>query len=225
MHPLHPTSAGGSPSPRAVTLEEWLAIPEEMRAQLIHGRLVYDAFPGPKHGFTQGGIFAQLWPYNRRGDGRGGSGSGGAPGGWWISQEVDMVIGGVGCRPDVVGWRRDKHARVPEPDARGVVTLMPDFICEVLSSSTARYDQGPKRDAYFHAGVPYYWLVDPAYETLTVLERADRGYVIVLVAAPGEVVRALPFELVEIPVAELFLEEEEPPAATPGGEPASGAQT
>ena len=77
----------------------------------------------------------------------------------------------------------------------------------------ARYDQGPKRAAYFHAGVSHYWLVDPTYETFTVLERADRGYVIVLVAGPGEVVRAVPFDAVEIPVEELFLEEEGGPAA------------
>jgi Uma2 family endonuclease len=195
----------------SVTVEAWLAIPEKERAALIHGQIVYDTFPGPKHGFTQGGVFALLWPFNRRGGGSGGGGD--RPGGWWISQEVDMVIGGIGCRPDVVGWRRDKHARVPQPDERGVVTTVPDFICEVLSSSTARYDQGPKRDAYFQAGLPHYWLVDPTYETLTVLERAERGYVIVLVAGPGEVVRAVPFDAVEIAVEELFLEEEGGPAA------------
>lgn len=208
------TSASQDPAPRRATIEEWLAIPEERRAALIDGRIIYDAFPGPKHGFTQGGVFTHLWPYNRRAGGHGGGGSA-APGGWWISQEVDMVIGGIGCRPDVVGWRRDKHARAPEPDERGVVTRVPDFVCEVLSSSTARYDQGSKRDAYFQAGVPYYWLVDPAYKTLTVLERGDRGYVIVLVAAPGDVVRALPFDLVEIPVAELFLDEQDSPTGEP----------
>jgi Uma2 family endonuclease len=126
-----------------------------------------------------------------------------------------MLIGGVGCRPDVIGWRRDKNARVPEPDKRGVVTVVPDFICEVLSSSTARYDQGAKRDAYFHAGVPHYWLVDPIHKTLTVLERTERGYLIALVAGPGDLVRAAPFDLVEIPVADLFPDEQDdaPPAA------------
>jgi Uma2 family endonuclease len=216
------TSAHLARSPGGATVEEWLAIPEKERAELIHGRIVYDAFPGPKHGFTQGGVFALLWPYNRRGGGHGGGG-GDKPGGWWISQEVDMVLGGIGCRPDVVGWRRDKHARVPQPDERGVVTTVPDFICEVLSSSTARYDQGPKRDAYFQAGVQHYWLVDPTYETLTVLERADRGYVIVLVAGPGEAVRAVPFDRVEIPVEELFLEEEGGSGSLePEGEPKAG---
>jgi Uma2 family endonuclease len=208
-----------SSTPRA-TVAEWLAIPEVQRAELIHGAIVYDAFPGPKHGFTQGGVFAQLWPYNRRGGGDG-SGGGQKPGGWWISQEVDMLLGGIGCRPDVIGWRRDQHARVPQPDERGVVTVVPDFICEVLSSSTARYDQGPKRDAYFQAGVQHYWLVDPAYETLTVLERTARGYMIVLVAVPGDVVRAAPFDQVEIPVEELFLDDEES-IKEPAGEPEAG---
>jgi hypothetical protein len=96
--PAHPAG-----SARRATVAEWLAIPEDQRAELIHGTLVYDAFPGPKHGFTQGGVFAQLWPYNRHGGG-GGSGGGGKPGGWWVSQEVDMWLGGIGCQPDVVGW-------------------------------------------------------------------------------------------------------------------------
>lgn len=192
-----------APPARRATVEEWLAIPEEKRAELIDGEIVYHAFPGPKHGFTQGVIVAELRPYNRRGDG-----SGAGAGGWWISIEVDMVFGGIGCRPDVVGWRRDKHARLPEPDERGVTTAVPDFVCEVLSASTARYDQGVKRDAYFRAGVQHYWLVDPTYKTLTVLERGERGYVIMLVAAPGDAVRAAPFELVEIQVGELFVDEE-----------------
>lgn len=206
-----PTLVARRPPRRPATVEEWLAIPEEQRAQLIQGEIVYDAFPGPKHGFTQGGVFVHIWPYNRRGNGHGGGGA--SLGGWWISQEVDMIVGNLGCRPDVLGWRRDKHAHAPEPDERGLVTAVPDFICEVLSSSTVRYDQGLKRDAYFQAGVMHYWMVDPSYKTLTVLEREDRGYVIMLVASPGDVVRAPPFELVEIPVVELFMDEEDAPAA------------
>ncbi len=191
------------------TMEEWLAIPEEERAELIHGTIVYHAFPGLKHGFSQLKVGARLDPYNRRGSG------GDKPGGWWISHEVDMVIGGIGCRPDVVGWRRDKHPRPPQPDANGVITVVPDFLCEVLSTSTARYDQGVKRDAYFQAGVTHYWLVDPIHETFTVLERSERAYMVVLVGAPGDTVRAPPFELVEIVVEDLFLDEDESEAREP----------
>jgi Uma2 family endonuclease len=203
------------PIPSRATIEEWLAIPEEKGAELLDGRIVYHASYGLKHGFTKGQLVTHLSPYNRRIGGPGGGGAA-APGGWWISMTVDMLIGGVGCRPDVIGWRRDKNPRVPEPDKRGVVTVAPDFICEVLSSSTARYDQGAKRDAYFHAGVPHYWLVDPIHKTLTVLERTERGYLIALVAGPGDLVRAAPFDVVEIPVTELFMDEQDGPP--PDGE-------
>ncbi|MFO0591660.1 MAG: Uma2 family endonuclease [Polyangiaceae bacterium] len=186
------------------TVEEWLAEPMELRSELIDGRIIHHAAPDLKHGAAQAEVVTLLRPYRR--------GGAGAPGGWWMSLEVDLVVGGCGCRPDVVGWRRDKHPRTPQPDARGVVTAVPDFICEVLSPSTARYDQGIKRDAYHKAGVAHYWLLDPAYKTLTVLERADRGYVILLVAGPEDTVRAPPFTEVAIPVAELFLDEEEGPS-------------
>lgn len=42
---------------------------------------------------------------------------------------------------------------------------------------------------------------------LTVLERAERDYLIVLVAGADEVVRAPPFDAVEIPVGEIFGED------------------
>jgi Uma2 family endonuclease len=213
-----PTPAVPAAAARPATVEEWLAIPEEQRAELIHGKIVRHAFPGPEHGFAQFGLGFHLGPYNRRT-----GGAGGGPGGWWLTHEVDMLIGGIGCRPDTVGWRREKQPRMPKPDARGVVTAEPDFIAEVISSSTARYDQGSKRDAYFKAGVTHYWLVDPTYKTLTVLERAAQGYMIVLVAGPGEVLRAPPFDLVEIPVAELFLDEEGGPPPEAAGEPVGGS--
>ena len=195
------------------TVEDWLRIPEEKRAELIDGRIVYHAFPGVKHGNTQGRLSRLLYPYDRRrtaGAG-GGGGAGGppdSPGGWWLSQEVDLLLDGVGCRPDVVGWRRDRLARVPQPNSQGVITDVPDFICEVLSPSTARYDNVQKQNAYFKAGVPHYWLVDPDSRLLTVLERTERGYLILLNAGPAQTVRAVPFEGVEIPVDELFLDEE-----------------
>src|SRR4051812_46417272 len=139
---------------RRYTIADWLAIPDEERAELIDGAIVYQGMPGPEHGRAQGKTFALVdGPFGRRlrADDR--------PGGWWISQEVDMEIAGMGCRPDIVGWRRSKHPRLPQPDARGVVTAIPDWICEVLSPSTAYLDQGKKRRAYHHAGVDHYWLV------------------------------------------------------------------
>jgi len=203
MHP-HVVTLDPAPHParRApvspATLAEWLAIPEAARAELIDGRIVYHAMPGPRHGATQLGIGSILAPYKRRKD------DPDAPGGWWLSQEVDMHLGDIGCRPDLLGWQRDKHPRLPAPDARGLVTEVPAWICEVLSPSTAGVDMGAKRSAYHRAGVLWYWLADPMYRTLTVLRRTEPDYLIVRVANVGERVRAEPFEAVEIDLNALF---------------------
>lgn len=125
----------------------------------------------------------------------------------------------MGCRPDLLGWRRDKHPVLPTLDARGVVTCVPDWICEVLSPSTAHVDMGPKRIGYHRAGVGHYWLLDPQNGTLTVLRWTPDGYLVVLVAFKGEMVRAEPFEAVEIEVGELCGEDEAEPATAAKGAP------
>lgn len=213
MTTSHEVVSSVPPAPRRATIDDWLAIPPERRAELIDGRIVYYAMPGPRHGRIQGRIFAALGaPFDRRsggGDDR--------PGGWWISLEVDMEIGDLGCRPDVVGWRRERFARLPSPDARGVVVDVPDFICEVLSASTANVDTGRKREAYHRAGVAHYWLADPERRSLTVLRRIEEGYVIAAVATPGERVRAAPFDAAELELDEVFPDEGDEPAPPPVG--------
>lgn len=203
------TSIATDPSPaparpqRRATIEDWLAIPEERRAELIGGRLVYQGMPGPVHGTAQGGLMEMLrGPYHRRPAG------GDRPGGWWLSMEVDMELSGLGCRPDVLGWRRDKHAALPAPDRRGLVTAVPDWICEVLSLTTAHVDMGDKRVGYHRAGVTHYWLADPNNGTLTVLQWTAEGYLVALVAGRGDKVQAAPFAGVEIDVGRLFGDDE-----------------
>ncbi len=60
----------------------------------------------------------------------------------------------------------------------------PDFIIEVLSPSTARFDQIEKRKAYELAGVREFWLVDIAGGVLTIYRQAGAVF-----AAP-DIVRA-----------------------------------
>ena len=107
-------------------------------------------------------------------------------------------------------------ARLPVPDARGLVVDAPDWICEVLSPSTANADTGRKREAYHRAGVAHYWLADPERRSLTVLRRVDEGYVIAAVATVGERVRAEPFEAVELDLDEVFAADDDDPPPSAG---------
>jgi Uma2 family endonuclease len=65
--------------------------------------------------------------------------------------------------PDVAGWRRERLPKLPET---AWFELAPDWVCEVLSPSTARVDRQVKRRIYAANGVPNLWLVDPLAQTL-----------------------------------------------------------
>jgi len=45
-------------------------------------------------------------------------------------------------------------------------TVVPDWVCEVLSPSTAGTDREIKMPIYAHFGVAYAWLLDPLAHTL-----------------------------------------------------------
>ncbi|MEZ5579520.1 MAG: Uma2 family endonuclease [Candidatus Competibacteraceae bacterium] len=59
--------------------------------------------------------------------------------------------------PDLAGWRRERMPRLPH-DHR--IEVVPDWVCEILSPSTAKTDRVIKMPVYARHGVPYLWLVD-----------------------------------------------------------------
>jgi Uma2 family endonuclease len=186
--------------PDLATIADWLARPSEARLELIGGELLEKAAPDYEHGRTQLDVAQQIRPWFHH------RGGGGRPGGWWIASEVDIELNGDGYRPDLVGWRR---ARVPEMPQERPVRIRPDWICEIVSESNATTDTVKKLRRYHQAGVPHYWLADPAKKTLTVYRHEHDGYLTVLAAEAGETVRAEPFEAIEIRIAALFGEEDD----------------
>jgi Uma2 family endonuclease len=104
-------------------------------------------------------------------------------------------------RPDVLGWRRDRY---PERPVGFPIHQIPDWVCEVLSPSTAHYDLGYKRRVYHGAKVGRYWVIDVEQRSLTVMRWSMEGYVILEIETVEGRVRAPPFEGVEIQLDELF---------------------
>jgi Uma2 family endonuclease len=179
------------------TLSDLLAIPETSRfCELLDGVLVDKAAPSPAHGDAQSAVVSVLKPaFQRR------SGSGG-PGGWWILTEVEVLLDtGDVVRPDVVGWRREGCPSRPEDTP---VRQRPDWICEVVSPARANDDTVRKLRLYHRAGLAHYWIVDPRDETLTVLRHSELGFITVLRAERGEIVRPEPFEAMALAVGILF---------------------
>jgi Uma2 family endonuclease len=59
--------------------------------------------------------------------------------------------------PDLAGWRRERLPAVPTTT---FFELTPDWVCEVISSSSARTDRGAKSLIYAKHGVRHLWFVD-----------------------------------------------------------------
>ncbi|MDQ3370273.1 MAG: Uma2 family endonuclease [Myxococcota bacterium] len=187
---------GVRPRRKAVLADLW-EIPEATRFhELIGGELIEKAAPSGEHGDAQAGVVGAVRSPFQRSLGRGG------PGGWWIATEVELLLdSGDVVRPDVLGWRRDHSPARPTGTP---VKLRPDWICEVISGSNSTDDTVKKLRLYHRAGIPHYWLVDPRDATLSVMGWHAAGYITLMRAERGEVVRADPFSAIELAVGTLF---------------------
>lgn len=86
-------------------------------------------------------------------------------------------------------------------------------LVSALSSST-HSTAAPERDrpaaggrklrTLQRAGVPHSWLVDPGNKTLTVLRFTPDGYLAPLTAGGSDVIRAEPFDAIEIDLGRVF---------------------
>lgn len=182
------------------TLEDLLAIPEaERHHEVIDGELVEKGAATGEHGGTQADLVTSLNSrFGRRPGGR-------WPGGWWFATEVEIVFArGQIFRPDVIGWRRE---RAPQRPTGTPITLLPDWICEILSTNRSN-DLVKKKRVYHQCQIPRYWIIDPAEQTLAVHRWGPDGYIEVLAAQREEVVRAEPFDAVELSVGVLFGDDE-----------------
>ncbi len=182
---------------RQATLADFWAIAESERFhELIAGELIEKAAPSGEHGDAQAGVVAAVRvPFQRA------KGSGG-PGGWWILTEVEVLLETSDVvRPDVAGWRRET---CPDRPTGTPIRTRPDWICEIVSPGNATDDTVRKLRLYHRIAVPHYWLVDPRDATLTVMRWSPDGFVTVMRAERGELVRPEPFEAIELPVGTLF---------------------
>ncbi|BCX89025.1 hypothetical protein MIN45_P1395 [Methylomarinovum tepidoasis] len=183
----------GQTAKRHATYEDILNLPENLVGEIIGGALYTQPRPAPKHavahsvlGFSIGGPF---------------HGGTGGPGGWWIIDEPELHIGGDILVPDLAGWRRERMPALPET---AWFELPPDWVCEVLSPSTARIDRSLKMPRYARWGVPYLWMVDPSLRTLEVYALEQGRWCVLTTLKDDDPVRQPPFEAVEFPLDRLW---------------------
>lgn len=189
-----------SPQRKLATYADLLALPVDTRAEILGGDVILSPAPLPRHSKAQGSARRFLGGPFDDDDGRGG------PGGWWIFVEVDVLLGPHDVvRPDLAGWRRD---RLSQPGLKRPIDVVPDWVCEVLSPSTAARDRITKRRLYAQAGVPFYWLIDPELRAVEALALRDGAWVELGVFDDTATTRIAPFEAIELEIGRLFLPKE-----------------
>jgi Uma2 family endonuclease len=183
----------GQPAIRSATYEDLLEVPEHLVAEIIHGVLYTHPRPAPRHSLSAAGVAGKLFdPY---GTGRGG------PGGWWILDDPEVHLGPQRLVPDRAGWGRERLPALPETAWLG---LAPDWVCEILSPSTAKNDRTLKLPIYAHEGVRNLWFVDPLLRTLEAFRLADGHWVLESVRKDEDQARLAPFDAVEFPLGDLW---------------------
>jgi Uma2 family endonuclease len=173
--------------------------PEGVRAEIAHGTYLMSPRPKLAHGAAQvklGKLLDQQ--FGTRGEGR-------ISPDWLlvVEPEVRSEIAFSRVIPDLAGWKRSAGGW---PDANeNPVTLVPDWVAEVLSPSTESFDRGPKKDACGLMGVGWLWLVDPERRTVEAFVNVKGRMTTGARSKPGEPFTAPPFESLALRLEDLFL--------------------
>ena len=176
--------------------EQLQALPEGLTGEILNGQLYTQPRPSGPHGRVSVGLDRRIGRSYDEGDG--------GPGGWWIlvEPEVHFIHDQEVAVPDLAGWRREHMPRIPDDHRFEVV---PDWVCEILSPSTASKDREIKLPIYAHYGVAYAWLLDPKRRTLEAYALEQGAWGLRLEAADETVVRVPPFDALELTLAALWV--------------------
>ena len=181
------------PFERPATYEDLVKLPDHLVAEIVDGELHASPRPAPRHGVAHASAGAQL--HQAFDSGRSG------PGGWLILLEPELHLREDVLVPDIAGWRRSRMPTIPET---AYFALAPDWICEILSPSTAALDRSNKLAVYAREGVKHAWLIDPIARTLEVLRLEDSRWVGLITHAGDGTVRVEPFDAIEFALDELW---------------------
>jgi Uma2 family endonuclease len=164
------------------TYDDLVAAPDDKIAEIVAGDLYLSPRPHLRHSHILSGLAADLHGSFDRGKT--------GPEGWWILIEPELHLFGDVLVPDIAGWKRERLPAIPDAAA---MELAPDWVCEILSPSTARFDRLQKMPRYALAGVAHLWIIDPGPRRLEVYERAGGEWSLVQTHTGESIVSAPPF--------------------------------
>jgi Uma2 family endonuclease len=181
------TPAEATSRPRK-TVDDLMALPDDVRAELIGGEIYVTPSPTPDHQAVLWNLIRLLgnWAAARR------------PGRGFPELDVHLPSGDV-VRPDVVFVAKENLSIVTDR-VRGA----PDLLVEIVSRNHPERDRIVKRDLYARNGVREYWIVEREDGAVQVLaldgaSHAPAGYF-----GRGATVRSRAWPDLALPVDEIL---------------------
>ena len=176
------------------TYDDYLALPEGVKAELLDGRLLMSPPRTGRHVLAASAIGARILV--RFGGSADASADG--PGGWWVFRraECHLALDRQVVIPEVAGWRRERMPKPPDDTHK--FTVVPDWVCEVISPSTQSRDFLVKMPRYREAGVQWLWLVYPADRRVDVFRNDGDEWVEAASSEGPARVSLPPFDAVEL---------------------------
>ena len=152
----------GTMSDRIMTEDDYYALPDDVRAELIDGRLFYMESPGLTHQTVYGELFYQISAYIKSKNGS-----------CRIVPDFDTKLDTTNdtiVRPDI--------SRICDPDklTERRCEGAPDWIIEIVSPGNPKHDYLTKLELYQRTGVREYWIVDPRKKTVTVYRLDENDF-------------------------------------------------
>jgi Uma2 family endonuclease len=169
-------------------------VPENQVGEIIGGELFATPRPALPHANAKSVLGGLLFDPYRRGIG--------GPGGWIILYEPELHFRDDVLVPDFAGWRRERFADVPQGTVG--IEVVPDWVCEVLSPSTARLDRARKLPLYAREGAGHAWFIDPISQTLEVMRREGERWTLMTTFEGNARVKAEPFDAIELDLGALW---------------------
>ncbi len=182
-----------TPAKKVATYQDLFSLPLHVVGEIVGGELHVSPRPASRHARASSTLGGSLHgPFDRGRDG---------PGGWILLDEPELHLGGDILVPDLAGCRRERMPATPDV---AFFTLAPDWVCEVLSPSTASFDRKDKLPVYAREKVAHAWLVDPALKMLEVFKLLYSRWTLLSTHVDADRVRAEPFDAVELELGSLW---------------------
>jgi Uma2 family endonuclease len=144
-----------------VTLDEWIALPEDVPGEFVDGRLVEEEGPDYRHEVLVAWLARVL-------------------GNW--AETAGAIVGASDTRFSLSATRGRKadltvYLAGRRPPACGAIAVPPDIAVEIVSSSPRdqRRDRVEKLEEYARFGIRFYWVIDPQPRKVEICERGAAG--------------------------------------------------